>query len=124
MNMARTSQNIAFTVPPVMAKEFEQLAQEEQSTKSELFRRIFRFYQSSRRSKKQTSSSETDFDAWVENIIFDAVEEKKSNPMSVEETFETDEKLLRYGAERAQALGITTEEQINDIVYEERQKHR
>lgn len=69
--MARTSQNIAFTVPIAMAKEFEQLAQEEQSTKSELFRRMFRFYQASRKmTKKQTSENE--FDAKVEKVIFEA----------------------------------------------------
>ncbi|MDO9103668.1 MAG: ribbon-helix-helix domain-containing protein [Methylovulum sp.] len=125
MLMTRISKNIAFTVPPTMAEEFEQLAREEQSTKSEMFRRIFRFYQSSRKSsKKQKPDFETDFDAWVETVIFDAVEEKKNNPMGDEELYELDDKLLSYGAERAKALGITSEEQINDIIHEERQKRR
>ena len=125
MIMTRISKNIAFTVPPTMAEEFEQLASEEQSTKSELFRRIFRFYLASRKApKKQLGNSETNFDVWIEQVIFDAIEEKKTNPMSDEALCGLDEKLLNYGAERAQALGITSEEQINDIVYEERQKHR
>lgn len=120
MLMTRISKNIAFTVPPVMADEFERLAREEQSTKSELFRRIFRFYQASRKSsKKQTQDIEINFDAWVERVIFEAVE----NPVSDKELSELDEKLLSYGDQRAQSVGITSEKQINDIVYEERQKH-
>lgn len=125
MLMTRISKNIAFTVPPTMAEEFERLAREEQSTKSEMFRRIFRFYQASRKSpQKQKPDFETDFDAWVETVIFEAVEEKKNSPMGYKELCELDDKLLDYGAERAKALGITSEEQVNDIIHEERQKRR
>lgn len=121
MLMTHFSKNISFTVPPLMADEFQRLAHEEQSTKSELFRRIFRFYQASRKlSEKQTQDIEIDFDAWANQVIFEAVE----NPMTDKELCELDEKLLSYGAERAQTLGIMSEEQINDIVYEERQKNR
>ena len=121
MLMSRISKNIAFTVPPVMADEFEWLAREEQSTKSELFRRIFRYYQASRKSpKKRTPDIDTNFDAWVEHIIFEAVE----NPASDKELFEIDEEVLAYGAERARAVGVTSEEQVIDIIHEERQKNR
>ena len=123
--MTRISKNIAFTVPPTMADEFERLAREEQSTKSEMFRRIFRFYQASRKSpQKQKPDFETNFDAWVEMVIFDAVEEKKNNPMGDEGFLRIMNESAQYGAKQAQALGITTEEQVNDIVYEERQKNR
>jgi hypothetical protein len=39
--MARASRNLGFTVPPRMTEEFERVAEEEGSTKSELFRRMF-----------------------------------------------------------------------------------
>jgi hypothetical protein len=125
MIMTRISKNIAFTVPPVMADEFERLAREEQSTKSELFRRIFRYYQASQKlPKKQTTDIDINFDAWVEQVIFEAVEEQKTNPMTGGEFGRIMDDAMRYGEERSQALGITSEEQINDIVYEERQKNR
>ncbi len=53
--MARTTKNIGFTVPPDMAVEFERVAREEGSTKSELFRRMFRLY---RVYRKQAEHSE------------------------------------------------------------------
>jgi metal-responsive CopG/Arc/MetJ family transcriptional regulator len=123
MSMARVSKNIAFTVPPSMADEFERLAREEQSTKSELFRRIFRFYQASRKARRPLDE---DFDAWVERAIFEAVEEKQTKPMSAEEIRALDEKLIRYGAERAEAAGIDVEdeEEINRLIHAERQKQR
>jgi hypothetical protein len=123
MSMSRISKNIGVTVPPAMAEEFEQLAREEQSNKSELFRRMFRFYQASRKARNQQGD---DFDAWVERAIFEAVEEKKTAPMSAEEIRALDEKLIRYGAGRAEAMGIDVEdeEEINRLVYAERQKQR
>jgi metal-responsive CopG/Arc/MetJ family transcriptional regulator len=42
--VARTTVNIGFTVPMSVAEEFAKLAEEEQCTKSELFRRMFRLY--------------------------------------------------------------------------------
>jgi nucleotide-binding universal stress UspA family protein len=123
MSMSRISKNLGFTVPPALANEFEALAREERSTKSELFRRIFRFYQASRRSR---SGPPEDFDAWVERAIFEAVEEKRTNPMTQEQLLEESERLLRYGAERAEAAGIDVEdeEEINRLIYAERQKQR
>ncbi len=53
--MSRTTTNIGFTVPPGMAEEFARLSREEQSTKSELFRRMFRLYQ---RYQEQAEQSE------------------------------------------------------------------
>lgn len=41
-----------------MAEEFERLAEEEQSTKSELFRRIFRFYQAARKTPKNQANEQ------------------------------------------------------------------
>ncbi len=129
--MARISKNIAFTAPPAIVDEFEQIAKEEQSTKSELFRRMFRFYASMRKQPKQQTQQtrskpniDTDFDAWVDFVIFEAMEEEKTNPMSDAEFKSEMVRSVAYGAERATAAGITTEEQINDIIHEERQKRR
>jgi hypothetical protein len=123
--MTRISKNIAFTVPKAMAEEFAQLASEEQSTKSEMFRRIFRFYQASKQPPQQQQPDvASDFDAWVGRVIFDAAEEEQNQPMDDKALCELDEKLLSYGAERAKSLGITSEAQINEIIHKERQKRR
>jgi hypothetical protein len=123
MTMSRISKNLGFTVPPALADEFEQVAREEQSTKSELFRRIFRFYQASRKSR---AAQADDFDAWVERAIFEAVEEKAAAPLRREDLRARDEQLLRYGAERAAAAGIDgdDEEAINRVIYADRQQQR
>ena len=121
MNTTRVSKNIGFTVPPRMVEEFEYIASEEGSTKSELFRRMFRLYQSYRiplRERREDSAM------WAERLIVEAQKEEHRSPLS-DEAFRTGvEQAVRYGAERARAVGVTSEEDINDIVYEERQKHR
>jgi hypothetical protein len=121
MSMARISKNLGFTVPPAMVEEFEQTAREERSTKSELFRRMFRLYQSYRTPFRERRG---DSAMWAERLIAEAQEEERRSPLS-DEAFRTGiEQAVRYGAERAQAVGVTSEEDVNDIVYEERQKHR
>lgn len=117
--MARISKNLGFTVPPRMAEEFEQVAVEEGSTKSELFRRMFRLYQSYRTPIKRHFEVT---DAWVERLILEAKEEEQRNPMSAEEFAASTKRAQQYGAERSRALGITSEEQVNDILYEDRQE--
>jgi hypothetical protein len=123
MLMSRISKNIGVTVPPEMADEFERVAREERSTKSELFRRIFRFYQAARKAR---SGQADDFDAWIERAISEAVEEKQARPLDAAEIRALDEKLGRYGTERAEAVGIDVEdeEKINRLIYAERQKQR
>ena len=45
MAVPRITKNLGFSVPPRMAQEFERVAAEEGSTKSKLFRRMFRLSQ-------------------------------------------------------------------------------
>lgn len=121
MNMARVSKNLGFTVPPVMAEEFERLASEEGSTKSELFRRMFRLYKSYR-----TPLERRGFDtgSWVERLLAEAQAEEERVPLRVEEFRAGIGRATQYGAERAESVGISSEEEINTLVYEERQKNR
>lgn len=121
MSMSRVSKNLGFTVPPRMAEEFEQVAVEEGSTKSELFRRMFRLYQSYRKPLKQQGSAT---EAWVERLILEAQAEERRNPMSAEELTAETERLMRYGAERSRALGIQSEEALNELLYADRQTSR
>ena len=115
--MTRISKNLGFTVPPAMAEEFEQLAQEEQSTKSELFRRMFRLYQSYRTPiKKRFEVTEE----WVERLIAEAQEEERRNPISDEEFMGAIKRTQSQGAKRLKALGITSEEQLDEMLYAER----
>jgi metal-responsive CopG/Arc/MetJ family transcriptional regulator len=58
MSMSRTTKVLAISVPPAMADEFEQLAREEQSTKSELFRVMLRVYRSYRKHCPEPEISE------------------------------------------------------------------
>lgn len=112
--MARISKNLGFTVPPRMAEEFERVATEEGSTKSELFRRMFRLYQSYRTPVKDRTQAP---DAWVERLIVEAQEAERRSPMSAEEFGNEMERAKRYGATRSKALGITSEKELNDDLY-------
>ena len=126
MSMSRLTKIIGFSVPPVLADEVEQIAREEQRTKSELFREMLRVYRSYRK-KQPEPAIDT---AWVMQVIREAQEEERHNPMSAE-AFKTESaRLARYGEERLKAMGMDelTEDQfmdrVNDIIHEERQKRR
>jgi len=80
--VARTSKNLGFTVPPRMAEEFERVAAEEGSTKSELFRRRFWLDQSYRTPIASGSQSP---DTWVERLIMEAQEAERQRPLSPKE---------------------------------------
>ena len=121
MSMARISRNLGFTVPPRMAEEFERLANEEGSTKSELFRRMFRLYQSYQAPMKRQGLSPA---LWVERLLAEAKVEEEQSPLTSEAFQAGIERATRYGTERAQLGGISSEEEINTLVYEERQKNR
>lgn len=109
------SKNIGFTVPPRMADDFEQIAIEEGSTKSELFRRMFRLYQSYRAPLQSRGQSS---DVWVERLIGEAQEAERRAPMSATEFVSEIDRAQRYGAQRARALGIDSEKQLDNLLYE------
>ncbi|MCF7993433.1 MAG: ribbon-helix-helix protein, CopG family [Chromatiaceae bacterium] len=110
--MARTSKNLGFTVPPRMAEEFERVAAEEGSTKSELFRRMFRLYQSYRAPRQAA-----DPQGWAERLILEAKQTEQLKPLT-EAEFQTElEQAVRYGAKRAEALGLT-EEALNEQLHD------
>jgi Ribbon-helix-helix protein, copG family len=119
MTVARATKNIGFTVPPSMAEEFEEVAKEEQSTKSELFRRMFRFYKAARRPRGKQGA---DFNAWIDKVIFDALEEKRTSPMSDEALADLEHAV--FVATRSTPFSNMSEEEIDRIVYEERKTRR
>jgi metal-responsive CopG/Arc/MetJ family transcriptional regulator len=119
MSNGRTTQILGFSVPPVLVKEVESFAKEEQRTKSELFREMVRVY---RRYRQQRNVDEL---GWVKNLIREAKEEQRKNPMSVEELLEEDKRLAKYGASQAKKLGIKTDmKSINKIIHERRKLRR
>jgi metal-responsive CopG/Arc/MetJ family transcriptional regulator len=81
MATAPTMKHVGFTVPPPMEEELEQMAKEEHRTKSELFREMVRVYRSYR---KRHPEPEID-NEWVMQVIREAQEEEKRNPMTTEE---------------------------------------
>lgn len=119
--MTRMSKNIGFTASPRMIDEFVRLASEEGSTKSELFRRMFRLYQSYRTPTERQGSRSA---SWAERLIAEAQAEEKRVPLRDEEFREEIERAMQYGAKQAQSAGISSEEEISTLVYEERQRNR
>jgi metal-responsive CopG/Arc/MetJ family transcriptional regulator len=122
MATTQTMKHVGFTVPPPMEEELEQMAQEEHRTKSKLFREMVRVYRSYR---KRHPEPEID-DEWVMQVIREAQEEEKRNPMTDEEFMEESRKLAEYGARQAKKVGIDVEddEVINRIIHEERARWR
>lgn len=114
--------HVGFTVPPPMEEELEQMAKEEHRTKSELFREMVRVYRSYR---KRHPEPEID-DEWVVQVLREAQEEEKRNPMTTEEILRESRALAEYGARQAKKVGIDVDddEVINRIIHEERARWR
>ena len=119
MATAPTMKHVGFTVPPPMEEELEQMAKEEHRTKSELFREMVRVYRSYR---KRHPEPEIDQE-WVMQVIREAQEEEKRNPMTDEEAMAISEELMRYGAQQAKKMGITLED-VDRIIHEERARRK
>ena len=122
MATASTMKHVGFTVPPPMEEELEQMAKEEHRTKSELFREMVRVYRSYR---KRHPEPEID-DEWVMQVLREAQEEEKRNPMTDEEFLREFRELAQYGAGQAKKMGIDVEddEVVDRIVHEERARWR
>jgi hypothetical protein len=122
MATAPTMKHVGFTVPPPMEEELEQMAKEEHRTKSELFREMVRVYRSYR---KRHPEPEIDQE-WVMQVLREAEEEEKRNPMTDEEFLREFRELAQYGAGQAKKMGIDVEddEVVNRIVHEERARWR
>jgi metal-responsive CopG/Arc/MetJ family transcriptional regulator len=119
MATASTMKHVGFTVPPPMEEELEQMAKEEHRTKSELFREMVRVYRSYR---KRHPEPEID-QKWVIQVLREAQEEEKRNPMTDEEAMAISEELMRYGAQQAKKMGITLED-VDRIIHEERARRK
>lgn len=65
---------------------------------------------------------EFDTGLWVKRLISEAQAEEERAPLRVEDFRAGIEQATRYGAERAKSVGISSEEEANTSVYEERQK--
>jgi len=98
--MSRTTQILAFSVPPTVAKEIATLAKRERRTKSELFREMVRVYE------RYRAQRELDEKRWVENLIAEAKAEQAANPMSIAEMLKENDRLTRYGERQRKKLGI------------------
>ncbi len=114
--------HVGFTVPPPMEEELEQMAKEEHRTKSELFREMVRVYRSYRKRHPEPEIDEE----WVMQVLREAEEEEKRNPMTDEEFLREFRELAQYGAGQAKKMGIDVEddEVVNRIVHEERARWR
>lgn len=119
--MARTTKMIGFSVPPSIAKEVNLVAHEERRTKSELFREMFRLYQTYRRELRQ--AEEERFQRMIDEAIATGQKEKENPTMKEEERDKLEEELLRYGERQAKKLRIT-EKDIDRIVYGKRKQKK
>jgi metal-responsive CopG/Arc/MetJ family transcriptional regulator len=122
MATASTMKHVGFTVPPQMEEELEQMAREEHRTKSELFREMVRVYRSYRKRHPEPEIDEE----WVMQVLREAQEEEKRNPMTTEEILRESRALAEYGARQAKKVGIDVDddEVINRIIHEERARWR
>jgi metal-responsive CopG/Arc/MetJ family transcriptional regulator len=114
--------HVGFTLPSPMEREFDRIATEEHRTKSELFREMFRVYRSYRKKHPEPTID----DEWVMQVIAEAEEEERWNPMTTEELLRESRVLSEYGARQAKKVGIDVEDEevINRIVHEERARWR
>src|SRR5437016_3851563 len=98
--MSRTTQIMAFSVPPTVVKAVETLAKQERRTKSELFRDMVRVYE------RYRIQRDLDEQRWVKNLIAEAKAEEAANPISVAEMLKESDRISRYGERQAKKLGI------------------
>ncbi len=63
-------------------------------------------------------TEEIELDAKVEQLILEAREAERENPLSGDEFAREMDALRQYGAERARALGIASEDDVDRIVYD------
>ncbi|MBI4902439.1 MAG: ribbon-helix-helix protein, CopG family [Acidobacteria bacterium] len=111
----RTSKVLAFSVPPEIVKEVEALARRQRSTKSELFREMFRVYQ------RYSANRERDEERWILDLIAEVKAEEAKRPTPVEELLRESEELRRFGRQQAKKLGIKAKD-INQIIREYREE--
>ena len=78
--------------------------------------RVYRSY------RKRHPEPEID-DEWVMQVLREAQEEEKRNPMTDEEAMAISEELMRYGAQQAKKMGITLED-VDKIIHEERARRK
>ena len=115
--MSRTTQILAFSVPPAVVKKIETLARQERRTKSELFREMVRVYE------RYRAQRELDEQRWVENLIAEAKAAQAKHPMSVEEMRKESDRIARYGERQAKKLGIKPKD-ISRLVHEYRRSRK
>ena len=119
--MARTTKMIGFSVPPSIAEEVRQVAQEERRTKSELFREMFRFYTTYRHQLHK--AEEERFQRMIDEAIAEGQREKENPTMTQEEIDKLEQELLRYGEQQAKRQGIA-EKDVDRIVYARRKQKK
>ncbi len=126
MSTTQTMKNVGFTVPPAMAEEIEQMAQEEHRTKSELFREMVRVYRTYH--KQLERAGEEQFQRMIDELIAEALktQEEGRSLMTDEEAEEMEQELMRYGAEQGRKTGIDVEndEAINRLIHNVRARQR
>src|SRR5262249_24822825 len=113
--MGRMTKSLSFSVPLLVAREVEQVAKEEQRTKSELFCQMVRVYRCYRRQKNP------DEDHWVVNLITEAKAEQRKAPMHPRELIRELMDLGREVATEAKKRGINRKD-VNRIISESRKR--
>lgn len=63
-------------------------------------------------------AEEIELDAWMERLILEAREAERVSPLRAGEFAQETDALRQYGAERARKLGVTSEEEVDQIVYD------
>ncbi|MFZ0255473.1 MAG: ribbon-helix-helix protein, CopG family [Gammaproteobacteria bacterium] len=119
--MARTTKTIGFTVPPKIADEFEKTAKREQRTKSELFREVWRMYQTYQ--ERLRAYEEERFDRLMDEAIEDGLREKANPTLTAAQHDAIEERLVRVAEDYTKKSGIQLKD-VNKIIHEERKARR
>lgn len=113
--MPRKTKVIAFSVPPSIYEEVSAIARKLNKTKSELFRDMVRLYARYRKIEEQEELNR------ISRLIIEAKEEVRKRGYDNEREWSEFKKLQEYGLQKSKELGITSEEEIERFIDEQRE---
>jgi hypothetical protein len=111
--MPRQTETINFSVSPVMLREVERIARAERRPGKSVFRDMVNAY----KARRQPSAAMVE--PWVEEVIREAKEEQKKQPLSTDDLAAQLKTFARDFSKRAKARGIAAKD-IDRLIHDVR----
>ena len=111
--MPRQAETINFSVSPVMLREVERIARAERRPGKSVFRDMVKAY------KERRQHSAATVELWVEDVIREAKEEQKKQPLSPDDLAAQLKSFAQDVSKRAKARGITAKD-IDRLIHDVR----